>query len=117
MNVYNIKGGAQSLDRTSQEYFTKIAREREFQKKMLPLYLESQRLVAMHKRCISTILSENSKDIPHQLNRIMDKGQAGLESYGQLLKNIQSTLAKNNELTQKLSDYQSSVITVKKRAG
>ena len=46
----------------------------------------------------------------------MDKGKAGLDSYGQLLKNIQSTLAKNNELTQKLSDYQASVITVKKRA-
>lgn len=71
-------------------------KEREIQKKMLPLYLESQRLVEMHKKCINTILRENQKDIPDQLNRIMDKGRTGLDSYGMLLKNIQKTLEKNN---------------------
>jgi len=55
------------------------------QKNLLPLYLESQRVVKRHQKCLSTILTENEDAIPRQLANIIDKGAEGLASYGQLL--------------------------------
>lgn len=59
-----IEKGNEVADRTSQEYFNKIQNLRDMQKNLLPLYLESQRVVKRHQKCLSTILEENEDAIP-----------------------------------------------------
>ena len=54
----------EGLDKTSQTYLNKIVQLREMQKKILPLYLESKKLVFKHQKCLSTILNENNELIP-----------------------------------------------------
>jgi hypothetical protein len=41
------------------------------------------------------ILTENEENIPYQLQRVIDKGQEGLNGYSKLLENIATVLRKN----------------------
>ena len=51
--------------------------------------------MAKHKRCLKVIMQENDANIPYQLQRIVDKGQEGLNAYGKLLENIETVLKRN----------------------
>lgn len=66
-------------------------------------------MVARHKRCLKVILTENEENIPYQLQRVIDKGQEGLNGYGKLLENIQTVLKKNQFLTEQLQKYQENI--------
>ena len=55
------------------------------------------------------ILTENEENIPYQLQRVIDKGQEGLNGYGKLLENIQNVLTKNQALTEQLQKYQENI--------
>ena len=43
----------------------KIKDLRQNQTKILPLYLEAKKLVAKHQKCLSTIIKEDSDQIPY----------------------------------------------------
>lgn len=83
------------MDKKSKAYLQKINLMREEQKKILPLYLESQKLVQKHQGCLKTLYNENHDFIPYQLLKIIDKGQHGLDSYNKLLENISVVLKRN----------------------
>jgi hypothetical protein len=53
------------LDNQSHQYFERIRKIREKQKRLLPLYLESKKLVNRHKKCMSVILNENEAMMPY----------------------------------------------------
>jgi len=56
------------------EYFRKIKELRDRQKKLLPLFLESKRMINSHRKCLSTILLNDKENLPFQLQRVIDKG-------------------------------------------
>lgn len=97
------------LDDTSKFYLTKIASLREKQRKLLPLFLQSQKVVNRHQKCLKVMLDDNNENIPYQLSRIVEKGQEGLEGYSKLLKNIKSVLTKNESMVSSLSEYSSKI--------
>lgn len=86
----------------TQSYVKKYTALREQQKKLLPLFLETQKKVAKHKRCLKVIMQENDANIPYQLQRIVDKGQEGLNAYGKLLANIETVLKRNQLVTKQI---------------
>ena len=108
-NLQVMKPDAALTDSVSKQYLEKISSLREQQKALLPLFLQSQRVVARHKRCLKVILTENEENIPYQLQRVIDKGQEGLNGYGKLLDNIQNVLTKNQALTEQLQKYQENI--------
>jgi hypothetical protein len=65
--MFNLPVGdaASSQDGISKQYMDKIASLREQQKALLPLFLQSQSVVARHKRCLKVILNENEENIPY----------------------------------------------------
>jgi len=73
--IFNLKNlGAiepNEYDTTSKFYFDKIKASREKLRKMLPLFLQSQRIIAKHKHCLKVIQRQEKGDeagkIPHQL--------------------------------------------------
>ena len=73
-NLQVLKPDAALSDSVSKQYLEKISSLREQQKGLLPLFLQSQRVVARHKRCLKVILTENEENIPYQLQRVIDKG-------------------------------------------
>ena len=89
----------------TQSYVKKYTALREQQKKLLPLFLETQKKVAKHKRCLKVIMQENDANIPYQLQRIVDKGQEGLNAYSKLLANIEAVLKRNELVTKQIQDY------------
>lgn len=93
------------LDNQSHQYFERIRKIREKQKRLLPLYLESKKLVNRHKKCMSVILNENEAMMPYQIQRVLEKGREGLDGYLKLLSNIETILNKNNALTEQLDRY------------
>uniref|UniRef100_A0A7S3FY80 Uncharacterized protein n=1 Tax=Strombidium rassoulzadegani TaxID=1082188 RepID=A0A7S3FY80_9SPIT len=105
----------QAMDDTSKQYVAKIMELREKQKRLLPLFLQSQKVVTRHKKCLKVILQENEENIPYQLSRVIEKGQQGLDGYGQLLSNIQSVLVKNQYLVEQLGKYHSNIQSVTKK--
>lgn len=90
------------MDEKSKAYLYKVQELREKQRNLLPLFLQSKRIVQRHKRCLSTILSENEEHLPYQLQTVIDKGLGGLKSYSDLLENVDQVLKKNQDLTDQL---------------
>lgn len=112
-DMFNMEIQTQaSMDDVSRQYCERIQRIREQQKHLLPLFLQSKRVVARHKRCLKVILQENEQNIPYQLQRTIDKGHEGLNGYGKLLENIETILKKNNDLTEQLQKYQAKIRSV-----
>lgn len=103
------------VDEKSKAYLYKVQELREKQRNLLPLFLQSKRIVQRHKRCLSTILAENEEHIPYQLQTVIDKGQEGLKSYSDLLENVDQVLKKNQELTDQLQRYQKNLHQVKQK--
>lgn len=100
------------MDKKSKAFLQKINILRDEQKKILPLYLESQKLVQKHQSCLKTLYNENHDFIPYQLLKIIDKGQHGLDSYKKLLENISVVLKRNQHLTEQLCKYNENLKTL-----
>ena len=56
---------AKDTDSTATQYIQSIQELRAKQKKLLPLFLESSRIVERHQKCLKTILNENNENIPY----------------------------------------------------
>lgn len=52
------------LDPVSKEYFTKLSQLRTQQKTLIPLFLDTKKKVAKHKKLMRTILHETQNDMP-----------------------------------------------------
>ena len=100
-------------DATSRFYFEKIKASREKLRRMLPLFLQSQRIVAKHKHCLKVIQrqekSGESDKIPHQLQLLIEKGEDGLNGYSKMLENVAALLKKNQYMTEQLQRYQENI--------
>lgn len=56
---------ALQLDKISRPYLDKIIGYRETQKKLMPLFLESKKLIEKHKKCLKTVLNEHQIYMPN----------------------------------------------------
>ena len=75
----------------------------------MPLFLQSKRIVKKHHNCFSTILKENSENIPLQLQKTLFKGKEGLKSYGLMLENIDDLFKRNKMLIEQLNSQNQNI--------
>jgi len=70
LKLSNMKGRqaddfSGEMNEASKVYFYKIKDLRDKQRTLLPLFLQSKKIVERHKKCLSTILKENDEHIPY----------------------------------------------------
>lgn len=75
----------QHLSKKSKTFFDNINALRNMQQEMLPLFLQSQRMVKMHQNCLMTIERESGGIIPMSMLKLVKEGQQGLFNYDQVL--------------------------------
>jgi len=56
MNGKEADGFSEEMDDTSKNFYNKIKALRDKQKTLLPLFLQSKKIVDKHKKCLSTIV-------------------------------------------------------------
>jgi len=56
------------VEGTSERYLKQISEKREQQRAWLPLFVQTQKVVAKHKKCLQVILNENAQNMPYQLH-------------------------------------------------
>lgn len=82
-------------DQDMLEMMHKIEKIRKIQSQKLPIFLKCMQIVKKHTNCMVTFINENPGGIPLQLEKIMIKGQNGINNYQKILKQIERVLQKN----------------------
>ena len=63
-----------NMDERSKHYITRLYELRQQQRVLLPLFIDTQKKIAKHKKCLQTIIAENGGSIPIQLQLTIEKG-------------------------------------------
>ena len=96
-----------ALKKKSKHFMRNIQNLRDMQRDLLPLFLQSLRLVRKHLNCLRVLADEQSEYMPLNMMKMVSQGYQGLQSYQLVLKDIEHILIKNSTLSTKLVRYQS----------